>query len=91
MNSSFIAAADGRPLGEELELPIRIESAPLRWVALPKEQWPRLSARAHAVLGRDIVIGSRHLDRMTSLRLHIGPVSYPTLLDLWPGAPLHRR
>ena len=80
-------------LSQELELPLRVESAPLRLITLPKEQWPRLTQdpRERAALGRDLVIGSRHLDRMTSLRLHIGPVSYKTLLELWPGAPLHRR
>lgn len=78
-------------LGEELELPLRVEESPLRWFSLPKDQWPRLSSRSNSVLGRDVVIGTRHLDRMTSLRLHIGPVSYATLLALWPGALLHRR
>jgi len=78
-------------LGEELDLPVRVESAPLRWVLLPREQWPRLLTSAPAALGRDAVIGSRHLDRMGMLRLHIGPVSYKTLLELWPGAALHRR
>ena len=78
-------------LGEELALPLVVEAAPLRWVALPKEQWPRLSARSRSALGRDVVIGTRHRDRMTSLRLHIGPVNYATLLALWPGAALHRR
>jgi type VI secretion system protein ImpH len=78
-------------LGEELELPLRVEEAPLRWVSLPKDQWPRLSSRSNSVLGRDVVIGTRHLARMTSLRLHIGPVRYATLLALWPDASLHRR
>lgn len=78
-------------LGEELALPLSIEAAPLRWVSLPKEKWPRLSCQSSGTLGRDVVIGTRHLDRMTSLRLHIGPVSYATLLALWPGATLHRR
>lgn len=78
-------------LGEELELPLSVEVAPLRWVALPPEQWPRLRSQSSSALGRDIVIGTRHLDRMTSLRLHIGPVNYTMLLALWPGAALHRR
>jgi len=78
-------------LQEELEIPLRVEEAPLRWVSLPKAEWPRLSARSGGTLGRDIVIGTRHLDRMMSLRLHIGPVSYATLLELWPAAPLYRR
>lgn len=78
-------------LAEELEIPLRIETAPLRWVLLPQAQWPRLTAQPAGVLGRDIVIGPRHLDRMTSLRLHIGPVGYQTLLALWPGGSLHRR
>ncbi len=76
---------------EELELPLWIEEAPLRWVALPRDKWPRLAADSAGTLGRDIVIGTRHLDRMTSLRLHIGPVSYKTLLELWPGESLFRR
>lgn len=78
-------------LREELELPLRVESAPLRRVALPREQWTRLAAGSRTSLGRDLVIGTRHLDRMTSLRLHIGPVSYQTLLALWPGGALHCR
>lgn len=78
-------------LGEELALPLAIEAAPLRWVALPKEKWPRLSCHSSGALGRDVVIGTRHRDRMTSLRLHIGPVSYATLRALWPGATLYRR
>lgn len=78
-------------LCEELELPVRVEAAPLRRVALPKEQWPRLSSHSSNSLGRDVVIGTRHLDRMTSLRLHVGPVSYATLLALWPGKSLHHR
>lgn len=78
-------------LAQELELPIRIEALPLRWVLLAQNQWLRLSAQSPRALGRDVVIGSRHLDRMGSLRLHIGPVSYKTLLGLWPDAPLHRR
>lgn len=78
-------------LSEELNLPVRVESAPRRWVSLPKEHWPRLRANAPSALGRDAVVGSRHLDRMGSLRLHIGPVDYKTLLDLWPQAQLHLR
>lgn len=78
-------------LSEELNLPVRVESAPLRWVSLPKEQWPRLLASTPAALGRNAVVGSRHLDRMGSLRLHIGPVDYKTLLELWPRAQLHLR
>lgn len=78
-------------LKEELELPLTVEAAPLRWVSLPKDQWPRLPMPTGTALGRDLVIGTRHPDRMTSLRLHIGPVSYQTLLSLWPGAALHRR
>jgi type VI secretion system protein ImpH len=78
-------------LQEELAIPLRIQAAPVRRVCLPKDQWPRLSASYRNALGRDLVVGTRHLDRMTSLRLHIGPVSYPVLLDLWTGAPLHRR
>ena len=80
-------------LHEELQLPIRVESAPLRWMTLPKDQWPKLSSKPQerAALGRDLVIGSRHLDRMTSLRIHIGPVSYDTLLNLCPNGPLQAR
>jgi len=80
-------------LYEELQIPIRVESAPMRWITLPKDQWPKLSSKPQerAALGRDLVIGSRHLDRMTSLRIHIGPVTYRTLLDLCPGRPLHAR
>jgi type VI secretion system protein ImpH len=78
-------------LQEELELPLKVEAAPLRWVSLPKVEWPRLSTHAGGALGRDIVIGTRHLDRNTSLRLHIGPTDYETLLALWPGESLFRR
>lgn len=80
-------------LADELGLPIRVESAPLRWITLPKSNWPKLSSKPNerAALGRDAVIGSRHLDRMTSLRLHIGPVSYAQLLELWPGGSLYQR
>lgn len=80
-------------LCEELQQPIRVETTPLQLVRLPKSQWPTLSQspRERAALGRDLVIGSRHLDRQSSLTLHIGPVSYQTLLQFWPGASLHKR
>ncbi len=78
-------------LEEELDIPLQIEMAPLRWVSLPQDQWPRLPMPQGGALGRDLVIGSRHPDRMTSIRLHIGPVGYNTLLSLWPGEALHRR
>ncbi len=80
-------------LREELQQPIRVEMAPLRLVRLPQSQWPTLSSNPNkrSALGRDLVIGSRHLDRQTSLKLHIGPVSYESLLSYWPGAVLHKR
>lgn len=80
-------------LREELGQPLRVETTPLRMVRLPPSQWPTMSndPQKRAALGRDLLIGSRHLDRQTSLRIHVGPVSYPTLLACWPGATLHRR
>ncbi|HNF97519.1 MAG TPA: type VI secretion system baseplate subunit TssG [Pseudomonadota bacterium] len=80
-------------LREELHQPIVVEPASLRWVRLPKSQWPTLSRnpKQRAALGRDLVIGSRHLDRQCSLTLHMGPVSYETLLAFWPGETLHTR
>lgn len=80
-------------LNEELGLDVSIEQCPTRWVTLGRDQWCRLSTdpQHRGALGRDIVIGSRRQDRMGELRLNLGPVSYATLLDLWPGAMLYRR
>jgi len=80
-------------LCEELALPIEIDQLPVRWLTVR----PELQSRVHSDpqrggrLGHDFVLGARRMDRAGALRLRIGPVSYKTLLDLWPGAPLHRR
>lgn len=80
-------------LGEELGLPLTIEQTPLRTVTLPREQWFQLSTNPQlgGCLGRDVTIGGRRVDRLTQLRLHIGPVSYETLRALLPGGPLLTR
>lgn len=80
-------------LQEETGLPLRIEQTPERWRRLPSEHWCRLSTdpRKGGSLGRDIVIGSRRVDRQGAIRLHIGPVSYAQLQSLWYGGPLHNQ
>ncbi len=81
-------------LTEELALPIVIEQAPERELVLPPEQWFRMASRPQdggGCLGRDVVIGSRRIDRQSLIRLHIGPVSYSTLLQLLPAGCLLNR
>lgn len=81
-------------LTEELGLPIAIEQAPERELQLPREQWFRLSSQPQlggGCLGRDVVIGSRRIDRQSQIRLHIGPVPYSTFLQLLPKGVLLTR
>lgn len=81
-------------LTEELDLPVVIEQAPARELVLPPAQWFRISSRPQeggGCLGRDVVIGSRRVDRQSLIRLHIGPIPYSTFLQLMPsGKLLHR-
>lgn len=81
-------------LTEELALPIVIEQAPERELVLPPEQWFRLASRPQdggGCLGRDVVIGSRRIDRQSLIRLHIGPLPYSTFLQLMPSGNLLNR
>lgn len=80
-------------LREELALPLEIEQLPVRWLTVRPELQSRLRCdpQRGGRLGHDFVLGARRMDRAGALRLQIGPVSYKTLLDLWPGAPLHLR
>ena len=81
-------------LTEELALPIVIEQAPERELVLPPEQWFRLASRPQdggGCLGRDVVIGSRRIDRQSLIRLHIGPIPYSTFLQLVPSGNLLNR
>lgn len=81
-------------LNEELALPIGVEQAPARELVLPREQWFRMSSRPQdggGCLGRDVVIGSRRIDRQSMIRLHIGPLLYSTFLQLLPGGSLLNR
>lgn len=81
-------------LTQELGLPLVIEQAPPRELSLPREQWFRLCAapqQGGGCLGRDIVVGSRRIDRQSQLRLHIGPIPYKQLLELLPRGPLLQR
>ena len=78
-------------LQQETGLPLRIEQLPERWRTLSSEHWYRLTSAPQqgGVLGRDIVIGARRIDRMGALRVLVGPVSHAQLQALWYGGPLH--
>ena len=80
-------------LTQELGLPLRLEQNPPRRLTLPREQWFRLSTapQTGGCLGRDVVVGGLRIDRLTQLRLHLGPVSYATLREVLPQGALHGR
>lgn len=89
-----------RPLGglqtlltEELELPLKLEPAPLRCIDLAREQGSQLCAerRHRQTLGHGVALGTRRFDRATAIRVLIGPVEYATYRQLRPGNPLHQR
>lgn len=80
-------------LTQELGLPLTIEQNPARTITLPREQWFRMSTdpQRGGCLGRDVVIGGLRTDRLTQLRLHIGPVSSAILRELMPQGSLLAR
>jgi len=80
-------------LSEELQMPVTVEQLPTRWVSVSPEQWSRLSGSPaqRGRLGHDLALGTRRRDCSGELRLHIGPVSYVTLLSLRQGGALHAR
>jgi type VI secretion system protein ImpH len=81
-----------RLLGEELGVPLRIEACPARWIALAPEERFRFGAvPGRGALGHDVVIGTRRLDRMGSVRIVVGPVGYQVMRRLAPGGVDHGR
>lgn len=71
-------------LSDALEgMPVRIESCVLRRVRIPHDQQNRLGERAVS-LGRDLCLGQQVDDRMSAIRIRVGPVSPDQFQRLLP-------
>ena len=75
-------------LKEELPWTVaKVESCTPRWIPLPEEARVRLSRQGKAQLGKDILVGTRCLDRQGQMSITLGPVNRQQFLDLLPGGP----
>ncbi|CAE6781809.1 MAG: type VI secretion system baseplate subunit TssG [Nitrospira sp.] len=64
---------------------VRITQCTGRWVAIPPEQQSTLG-RQNCALGRDCALGNRVINRQSSFRLTMGPMSHDTFVSLLPGS-----
>ena len=64
---------------------VRITQCTGRWVAIPREQQSTLGGQ-NCVLGRDCALGNRVINRQSSFRLTMGPMSHDTFVSLLPGS-----
>ncbi|MBK8232239.1 MAG: type VI secretion system baseplate subunit TssG [Candidatus Eisenbacteria bacterium] len=66
------------------DLPITVESFLSRVVSLPRSATSSLGKRG-VVLGRDLILGERVVDRRTAFSIHLGPVGAEEFARWLPG------